>query len=294
MKNRAVLVFSGISVSILILFLLSIFFAKFIASDNKTFSLGTDIGVLEVKGPIIESQDYILQLIKYRDNKSIKAIVLRIDSPGGIVGPTQEIYEEVTKCVRKKPVVVSMGSVAASGGYYIAAPASQIVANPGTVTGSIGVLMKLSNIQGLLDKVGLKSFVLKSGSFKDSGSPLRPMSKEDRRILQSVIDSMHGQFVKAVSEGRRIPVEEVRTIADGRILSGEQALQKKLVDKLGNFQDAVDVAAKLAGIKDKPNLVYPPKKKASLIEFLLESGTDVIANQLSVLPGLSARFEFSE
>jgi protease-4 len=284
----------GISIFIIVLFFVSVLLAKLLSGENNSFSLGEEIGVVEVKGLIVDSHEYIIQLNKFRDNKRIKAVVLRIDSPGGVVGPTQEIYEEVKKFVLKKPLIVSMGSVAASGGYYIAAPATKIVANPGTITGSIGVLMKLSNIQGLLGKVGLKSFVLKSGTFKDTGSPVRPMTKEDRRILQEVIDSLHGQFVTAVSEGRKISIEEVRKIADGRIFSGEQALQQKLVDRLGNFQDAVAVAAKMTGIKEEPKLVYPPKKDISLLDFLIEGSSEMIANKLKSESGISVRYEIPE
>lgn len=294
MKVRSVYIIAGISLSIIVLFFISVFFAKLLGGEKSSFSLGEEIGVLEVKGLIVDSHDYIIQLNKFRDNKRIKAVVLRIDSPGGVVGPTQEIYEEVKKFVLKKPLVVSMGSVAASGGYYIAAPASKIVANPGTITGSIGVLMKLSNIQGLLGKVGLKSFVLKSGTFKDTGSPVRPMTGEDRRILQEVIDSMHGQFVTAVSQGRKLPIEEVRKIADGRIFSGEQALQHKLVDRLGNFQDAVAVAAKMTGIKEEPKLIYPPKKNITLLDFLIQGSSDMIVNKLKSESGISLRYEIPE
>jgi protease-4 len=291
---RTVYLFMGISIFIIVLFFVSVLFAKLLSGESNSFSLGEEIGVVEVKGLIVDSHEYIIQLNKFRDNKRIKAVVLRIDSPGGVVGPTQEIYEEVKKFVLKKPLIVSMGSVAASGGYYIAAPATKILANPGTITGSIGVLMKLSNIQGLLGKVGLKSFVLKSGTFKDTGSPVRPMTKEDRRILQEVIDSLHGQFVTAVSEGRKISIEEVRTIADGRIFSGEQAMQLKLVDRLGNFQDAVAVAAKMTGIKEEPKLVYPPKKDISLLDFLIEGSSDIIANKLKSESGISVRYEIPE
>jgi len=294
MKMRTVYLFMGISIFIIVLFFVSVLLAKLLSGENNSFSLGEEIGVVEVKGLIVDSHEYIIQLNKFRDNKRIKAVVLRIDSPGGVVGPTQEIYEEVKKFVLKKPLIVSMGSVAASGGYYIAAPATKIVANPGTITGSIGVLMKLSNIQGLLGKVGLKSFVLKSGTFKDTGSPVRPMTKEDRRILQEVIDSLHGQFVTAVSEGRKISIEEVRKIADGRIFSGEQALQQKLVDRLGNFQDAVAVAAKMTGIKEEPKLVYPPKKDISLLDFLIEGSSEMIANKLKSESGISVRYEIPE
>jgi protease IV len=294
MKTRSVYLIAGISVSIIVLFFISVLFAKLLGGEKSSFSLGEEIGVVEVKGLIVDSHEYIIQLNKFRDNKRIKAVVLRIDSPGGVVGPTQEICEEVKKFVLKKPLIVSMGSVAASGGYYIAAPASKIVANPGTITGSIGVLMKLSNIQGLLGKVGLKSFVLKSGTFKDTGSPVRPMTREDRRILQEVIDSLHGQFVTAVSEGRKISLEEVRKIADGRIFSGEQAMQLKLVDRLGNFQDAVAVAAKMTGIKEEPKLVYPPKKNVTLLDFLIQGSSDLIVNKLKSESGISVRYEVPE
>jgi protease-4 len=290
MKIRSVYLVAGISVTVLALFFISILFAKFLGRGNSSISFGEEIGVVEVKGLIVDSNEYILQLNSFRDDKRIKAVVLRIDSPGGVVGPTQEIYEEVKKFVLKKPLIVSMGSVAASGGYYIAAPASKILANPGTVTGSIGVLMKLSNIQSLLGKVGLKSFVLKSGMFKDSGSPLRPMTKEDRKILQDVIDSMHGQFVTAVSKGRKIPVEDVIKIADGRIFSGEQALQVKLVDRLGNFQDAVAEAARMAGIKKEPKLIYPPKKKSTLLDFLIEGSINTISDKLKSETGISVSY----
>jgi protease-4 len=294
MKIKSVYLIAGISISIIALFFISVLFAKLLGGDESSFSLSDEIGVVEVKGLIVDSHEYIIQLNKFRDNKRIKAVVLRIDSPGGVVGPTQEIYEEVKKFVLKKPLIVSMGSVAASGGYYIAAPASKIVANPGTITGSIGVLMKLSNIQGLLGKVGLKSFILKSGTFKDTGSPLRPMTREDRRILQEVIDSLHGQFVTAVSQGRKISIEEVRKIADGRIFSGEQAMQLKLVDRLGNFQDAVAVAAKMTGIKEEPRLVYPPKKNVTLLDFLIQGSSDLIVNKLKSESGISVRYEVPE
>lgn len=295
MKIQSLSRFFGISFGILALFVVSILSAKLLIGDNFSLDFGQAIGVVEVKGLIVDSNDYILQLHSFRDNKRVKAVVLRIDSPGGVVGPTQEICEEVKKFVQQKPIVVSMGSVAASGGYYIAAPSSLIFANPGTVTGSIGVLMKLSNVQGLMGKVGLKSFVIKSGTFKDSGSPLRPMSKEDRLLFQDLINSMHGQFVSAVSEGRRIPVEEVRKIADGRIFSGEQALKNKLVDRLGNFQDAVAAAAKLSGIKEKvPKLIYPPKKKTSLLDFLIEGASNRISDKLKSETGISVRYEISE
>jgi len=291
MKPKTLLVAIGVGASIIALFVVCVVSAKLLFGEKRFHLSGDMVGIIEVQGIIVDSSEFITQLHDFRDNDKIKAVVLRIDSPGGVVGPSQEMYEEIKKFTQKKKLVVSMGSLAASGGYYIAAPANLIVANPGTVTGSIGVIMKLSNIQGLLGKVGLNSFVLKSGKFKDSGSPIRPMTKADREILQGIIDSMHGQFVKAVAEGRKVPVEEIRKIADGRIFSGEQALHLKLVDRLGNLQDAVAEAGKLAGIKGEPELVYPPEKKKSLLEFIIEGTSDRIANKLKLESGISARYE---
>jgi protease-4 len=199
----------------------------------------------------------------------------------------------VGKLAAKKKVVVSMGSVAASGGYYIAAPANMIFANPGTVTGSIGVLMQLSNIEGLLSKVGMKSYVLKSGKYKDAGSPVRELSKEDREVLQGVVDSMQGQFVNAVAKGRKLPLDEVSRMADGRILSGEQALKLKLVDRLGNLPDAIAEAGKLAGIKGEPEVIYPPEKKRSWLDLVLQSTVGKMPGSIEG-GGLSARYELKK
>jgi protease-4 len=193
-----------------------------------------------------------------------------VDSPGGVVAPSQEISEEVRRFAQKKKIIVSMGSLAASGGYYISAPATMIYANPGTITASIGVILKLSNIEALIDKIGIKSYTLKTGKYKDSGSPLRQFTEEDRAMLQTVIDSTHEQFVKAVAVGRKLPLEDVRKIADGRILSGEQAMAYKLVDRLGTLQDAIEEAGKQAGISGEPEVVLPPKKKVDYLDLLTE------------------------
>ncbi len=292
MKKRPVLLIIGIFACLAALFAFSVFAARILHGDGGGLFGGECVGVVEVKGLISDSKETIKQLHEFRDSGKVRAVVLRIDSPGGVVGPTQEIYEEVRKLAAKKKVVVSMGSVAASGGYYIAAPASRIFANPGTVTGSIGVLMNLSNIEGLLGKIGLKSYVLKSGKFKDTGSPVRAMTKEDKGILQGVIENMHGQFVKAVEEGRKIPLSEVARIADGRIFSGEQALRLKLVDSLGNLQDAVNEAGKLAGIKEEPEVIYPPEKKKHMIDWLMEDVLEGITGRAKQESGVKAKYEF--
>jgi protease IV len=229
------------------------------------------VGIVEVKGVIVDGEETIRQLREMKQDERVKAVVLRVESPGGVVGPSQEIYSEVKKLAREKKVVVSMGSVAASGGYYVAAPATVIFANPGTMTGSIGVLMKFSNVEGLMDKVGMKAFTIKSGKFKDAGSPVRPMSPEERALLQGVIDNTHAQFVASVAEGRKLPIEQVRRIADGRILTGEQALALKLVDKLGTQQDAIEEAGRLAGIEGEPELVRPRKKKGQMLDLLVQA-----------------------
>jgi len=291
MKKRSVLLGIAILAAFFVLFVISVFIAHLLLRGSAGFKSGNCVGIVEVKGMLLDSKETIKQLHEFRDDQNIKAVVLRIDSPGGVVGPSQEIYEEVKKLTAKKKVVASMGSLAASGGYYIAVPTNMIFANPGTVTGSIGVLMKLSNIEGLQGKIGLKTFVLKSGKFKDAGSPLRPMTREERAVMQGVIDSMHGQFIRAVAEGRRLPLETVTGLADGRIYSGEQALKLKLVDKLGNLQDAVAEAGKMAGIKGEPEVIYPPEKKSFLRDLLIEEVVGSIGGLVGRQPGANARYE---
>jgi protease IV len=255
---------------LLLLFGVCVLVATLLVGDRDSMMSGDGVGLVEVKGLIVDGTDTVRQLRALKKDKRVKAVVLRVDSPGGVVGPSQEISAQVKDLAREKKVVVSMGSVAASGGYYVSAPASVIYANPGTITASIGVLMKFSNLEGLMGKVGMKAFTLKTGKFKDVGSPARTMTAEERAMLQSVIDSTHSQFVRAVAEGRKLPVATVAAIADGRILSGEQALAHKLVDKLGTLQDAIDEAARLGGIKGEPQLIRPPKKHSSLMELLVE------------------------
>jgi protease-4 len=201
---------------------------------GKTITGGGKIGIIEVEGVITQSRGIIKTLNTYKNNPHIKAIVIRIDSPGGGVAPSQEIYEELIKTREKKFIIASMGSVAASGGYYIACAAHKIFANPGTITGSIGVIIEFANIEELLGKIGMKSVVVKSGKYKDILSPTRELGNDERAIVQSVIDSIQGQFIDAVALGRDIPRTKVTEIADGRIFSGEQAKSLGLIDELGN------------------------------------------------------------
>jgi len=220
------------------------------------------IALIRVGGVILDAQQTVGDLKKFGDSPSVKAIVLRIDSPGGGVVPSQEIHDAVMRVRNKqnKAVVASMGTVAASGGYYIAAATDRIMANPGTLTGSIGVIMELANLEGLLKKIGVENVVVKSGRHKDIGSPFRKMSDEDRRILQSVMDDVHTQFIEAVAEGRSLDVSDVQPLADGRIFTGRQAKEIKLVDELGDLDDAIRLAADLAGIEGEPKVVEPRKR----------------------------------
>jgi len=233
---------------------------------------GERVAVIRIEGVIVDSRETIEELRRFRDNPSIKAVVLRIDSPGGGVVPSQEIHTEVLKARKdgRLKLVASMGNLAASGGYYIAAATDKIVANPGTLTGSIGVIMELANVQGLLEKVGVQSVVIKSGRYKDLASPFRAMSKEDRGLLQNVLDDVHDQFIQAVAAGRALKVEEVRPLADGRIFTGRQARTAKLVDELGDLQDAIKLAARLVGIEGEPRVVEP-RKRFSLRDLLENS-----------------------
>jgi protease-4 len=235
-----------------------------VVGREETYVSGPHVGVIEVSGIIADAKPVVDKLIDLRKDPEVKAIVMRIDSPGGEVGPSQEIYEEVRKTAGVKKVVASLGGVAASGGYYIASGCNRIVSNPGTITGSIGVIIEFSNVQGLLNKIGVQADVVKSGVFKDTGSPFRPMTVKERELVQGVIDSVHEQFIKAVSEGRKIPIEKVRLIADGRIMSGEQARKLGLVDTLGSLQDAVEVAGRMGGIKGEVEATYVKKKTFSV------------------------------
>jgi len=234
---------------------------------QKNVPLRHKLALVRIEGPIMDSKDLVEEIREHTKDNSIKAIVLRIDSPGGAVAPSQEIYAEVKKAVAKKSVVVSMGSIAASGGYYIAAPATRIFANPGTLTGSIGVIMEIPNVEELMKKIGVKSEVIKSGKNKDIGSAFRPMQPEGRQILQDVLDNVHAQFIKAVAEGRKLKTEDVRALADGRIFSGEQAYALKLVDELGTLDDATRAAAKMAGLGEDPDVVSK-KDKLSFFDML--------------------------
>ena len=277
------LIFSSIvSVAAIAISLIVLAGIKFsIQNDIDVSDADEKVGVIEVKGLITDSHDIIQDIRRYREDKSIKAIVLRIDSPGGGVGPSQEITREIQRTLQDKKVVASLGAVAASGGYYIASAASSIVANPGTITGSIGVIMGYADIQGLLQKIGITPVVIKSGLYKDIGSPVRSITDAEKTILQTFSDQVHRQFITAIAEGRHLEYAKVATVADGRILSGENALALGLVDRLGNLEDAIEWAGQLGGITGKVSAVYSKDKKHIFFRKLVESSLHEILSQVS-------------
>ena len=249
------------------------------------------VGVIEIDGAIADARETVDHIRRFREDDAIKAIVIRINSPGGAVGPAQEIYREIRKTVGTKTVVASMGAVAASGGYYVASAADGIVANPGTITGSIGVIMGYTNFGELLEKIGMVPVVIKSGPYKDTGSPTREMRDDEREILQAIIQTIHAQFVTAIAEGRKMERAEVERAADGRIITGEDAHVQGLVDRLGNFQDAIEWAAELAGIEGAVVPVYARDKKLTLLRYLISLPFSEWVAQLSH-PGIYAQYRY--
>ena len=247
----------------LLIFLVSLYIAREGPGAGK-------IGLINIEGVILDSKETLAQLDRYQKNQTIKALVIRINSPGGGVAAAQEIFEELqkTKSQHRKPIVASMGSLAASGGYYVACASDRIFANPGSITGSIGVIVQLANISGLLEKVGVKSVTIKSGEHNDMGSMTKDLSPEDQKIFQGVLDDMHDQFIDVVAKSRRMNKEKVREISDGRIFTGRQAISLGLIDELGDLSDAVNCAAQMAGIKGKPRIVEERKRVFSLLELL--------------------------
>jgi len=229
---------------------------------------GARVAIVELEGTIVDVDDLLRELKAHRDNPQVKAVVLRINSPGGVVGPTQELHAAIMRLRESgKPVVASLGAVAASGGYYVAVAADKIYANPGTLTGSIGVIFQLPNLDGLMKKVGVDYVVVKAGRYKDIGSIARPMSPEERRILQSLLDDVHAQFISAVAAGRKLDQAQVVGFADGRIVSGAQAKDLHMVDALGGLEEALDGAATLAGLP-RPPKVIGPRRKLSIMDLL--------------------------
>ena len=259
--------------------------------EVQGFSFEDKVGVVRIEGVLSDAEETIRQLDTFEKDDDIKAVVLRIDSPGGAVVPSQEIYDKVLTVKKHKKVVVSMGSVAASGGYYIACAADRIIANAGTITGSIGVIVQFSQIEELLDKLGLKATVIKAGRYKDVGSPVRQMTPSDKALIQGVVDDIHNQFIETVVLNRDIAREEIERIADARIFTGRQALDAGLVDALGNLDVAIVAAAGLAGIQGEPAVVYPEKKRKSLLRYILSETITFLSEEIrGIDSGISYRY----
>jgi protease-4 len=262
---------------VVLIFIAVVFFGSMaISFSDGMFS--EKIGVVEINGVITESKDAMEDIVRYKEDDSIKGVIVRINSPGGSVGPSQEIYSEVIKLKAKKKVYVSMGSVCASGGYYIAVAGEKIYAMPATITGSIGVIMEHMIIEDLFKKIGLQSNTIKSGAFKDAGSPLRKMKEDEKVYFQGILDSIHEQFIKVVAQDRKIPIDTAKKLSDGRIFLGAQAKDLKLVDKIGTFYDTVDDMKKALNLKGKPVLVYG-KKPFSLMKWLISSMSKEVVSE---------------
>ena len=229
-----------------------------------------EIALVHVNGMLMDSRDIVRQLSDYRHDPQVRGIILRIDSPGGAVAPAQEIYSEIMKLrADHKMVYASMGTVAASGGYYIACAADYVLANPGTLTGSISAVMAFNNIEELTKKVGVKPYIIKSGKFKDVGSPLRAMTPDEQKLLQNVVNDVHEQFVQAIAIGRDLPLAEVHKIADGRIMTGQQALKLKLIDEVGGLEKSIDLLAKKLNVVGRPKVIEQ-KEKVPFFDWLLQ------------------------
>ena len=251
------------------------------------------IGIVDITGLITDSQYITNQVKKFRQDKRIRGIILRIDSPGGAVGPSQEIYDEVLKTRESgKTIYASMGALAASGGYYIASAAEKIFANPGTLTGSIGVIMAFSNAKGLMEKIGLQPEIVKAGEYKDIGSPARAMTQKERNLLQSVVTDVHQQFIEAVASGRDISVAEVTKIADGRILTGRQAYSLNLVDQIGGLQVSIDQLAHEVGIIGSPKIIKETPR-VGFLDWILKSAVNQSLINRSSIPSLQYTWYFN-
>ena len=253
--------------------------------DGTDLSLGHDkVAVIPIEGEIVDSRDTLELLHKYAHNSNVKAIVMRINSPGGAVSPSQEIYSAIrrTRADSGKPVVASLDSVAASGGFYIAAACDQIVANPGSITGSIGVILQWFDMKELVHWAKLKPETITSGAMKDAGSPYRELTPAERQYFQAIVTQLHGQFVRDVAEGRRnkMKLDEVARIADGRVFTGEEALRLHLIDQLGTIDDAVRVAGKLGGIQGEPGRIWPRRREDGLLDLLAQGSAQQLVERI--------------
>ena len=263
----------GIFLAIVILFLLIFIFlagigSGLLLSGDSSFSSGDKVAVLRVKDVILDSQIYLESLDAIAKDDSVKALVVRIDSPGGAVGPSQEIFSEIKELGKELPIVASIGGVGASGGYYIACAAQKIYANPGAITGSIGVIAQFASYEKLLNWAMIDVEIIKSGKYKDVGSSFRKMNEADKQYIQQLIDNVYEQFKSVVADARDLDTKQIDEVADGKIYTGEQALNLKLIDELGTINDAIRMAGDLGGIEGKPEVIYFPKKKFRLMDIL--------------------------
>lgn len=279
---------------VFVFFLVSLALVNLLGLNGKIAGGRGKIALIHIDNIITHSANIVRQIKKYSDDKSIKAIILRINSPGGSVAPSQEIYSEVLKARKKSnmKVITSMGNLAASGGYYIACASDKIVANPGTITGSIGVIMTFSNMQELMSKIGINAVVVKSGKFKDTGSPMKKFTDEEKQLIQGVIDDVYDQFVNVVARGRNLDIKKVKELSDGRIFTGRQALKMGLVDKLGSLEDAIELGAQMVNIKGKPKVISEKKEKGLLYKILGEKALSYLPIQSKTLPGLQFLWQY--
>ncbi len=271
--------------------LVSLIFGQ--TDDESAGTTGERVAVVELTEPIIDSQEIVRQFKKYRENRSVRSIVFRVDSPGGGVSASQEIYEEVRKTRQSgKPVVVSMGSVAASGGYYVSCGATTIVANPGTLTGSIGVIFQFLHFSELMNKIGIDASTFKTGKFKDIGSPFRKTTEDEKKFFDQLLEDVYDQFVAVIAKERKLDRKVVLGYADGRVFTGRQAREYGLVDTLGTYEDAVSIAAKLGDIKGKPKVVKERKLKSFMERLMGETVSELasLKHELLSQPVLQYKF----
>ena len=256
------------------LFLLGIFALVYfsVRSQQKdTFAgFGDKIGIVDLEGVILDPKDAVEQLRKFNDDSSIKAIILHVNSPGGGAAASEEIYREVLRIrdKNKKPIVASIETVGASGAYFVSSATNKIFADNASIVGSIGVIAEWYNYEELLKWAKLQQIVLKAGEFKDTGSPTRPMTPEERAYMQGLIDNMHTQFIHSVAVGRKVKDDQILPLANGKVWTGEEALPLKLIDQIGDFRAAIEDTAKSVGIKGEPTLVRPEKDRKSLLDLL--------------------------
>jgi protease-4 len=272
---------TGKKIFLIVTIIAAVFFIAIYLIGSLSSASAGKIGVIEIEGAITDMKEAMEDVVKFKEDDSIKGVILRINSPGGAVGPTQEIYSEIKKLKQSKKVYVSMGSVCASGGYYLAVTGEKVYASPSTITGSIGVIMEQAVIEDLMKKIGIEANTIKSGPLKDTGTPFRKMRDDERKYLQGIIDSIYEQFVNDVAEGRKMPIDKVKQLADGRIYTGLQAKETGLIDSIGTFYDVVDDMQKELGIHGKPSLVYG-KRPFSFLKWLISSAVqDIIFKNTS-------------